>query len=45
MVRWLGHEEAAEALLERIENVCEAGVKTKYLGGIYNVRGHGCGVG
>ena len=33
MVRWLGHKEAAEALLDCIENVCEAGIKTKDLGG------------
>ena len=33
MVRWLGHEEEAEGLLHCIENVCEAGTKTKDLGG------------
>ena len=33
MMRWLGHEEAAEGLLHCIENVCEAGIKTKDLGG------------
>ena len=33
MVRWLGHEEAAEGLLNCIESVCEAGIKTKDLGG------------
>ena len=33
MVRWLGHESAAESLLECVENVCEAGIKTKDLGG------------
>lgn len=33
MVRWLGHESAAESLLECVENVCEAGVKTLDLGG------------
>lgn len=33
MVRWLGHEAAAESLLECVENVCEAGVKTPDLGG------------
>lgn len=33
MVRWLGHEEAAEGLLRCVENVCEAGVKTRDLGG------------
>lgn len=34
MVRWLGHEAAAESLLECVEKVCEAGVKTPDLGGI-----------
>lgn len=38
MVRWLGHEEAAESLLECIENVCEAGIKTKDLGGTANTK-------
>lgn len=33
MIRWLGHEDAAEGLLSCIENVCEAGTKTKDLGG------------
>lgn len=33
MLRWLGAEEVAERLLEYIENVCEAGIKTKDLGG------------
>ena len=33
MVRWLGHDAAAESLLECVENVCEAGVKTPDLGG------------
>lgn len=33
MVRWLGHEDAADSLLECVENVCEAGVKTRDLGG------------
>ena len=33
MIRWLGHEDAAESLLNCIENVCEAGIKTKDLGG------------
>lgn len=33
MVRWLGHEVAADSLLECVENVCEAGVKTPDLGG------------
>lgn len=38
MVRWLGHEEAAEVLLDCIENVCEAGTKTKDLGGTATTR-------
>ncbi|KAL9604152.1 MAG: hypothetical protein Q9219_000740 [cf. Caloplaca sp. 3 TL-2023] len=33
MVRWLGHEKAADDLIECVENVCERGVKTKDLGG------------
>lgn len=33
MVRWLGHDAAAESLLECVEKVCEAGVKTPDLGG------------
>lgn len=33
MVRWLGHEAAAESLLECVENVYEAGVKIPDLGG------------
>ncbi|MCJ1463116.1 hypothetical protein MMC07_001721 [Pseudocyphellaria aurata] len=33
MVRWLGHDEAAESLLDCVEKVCEAGVKTPDLGG------------
>lgn len=33
MMRWLGHEAAAESLLECVENVCEAGIKTPDLGG------------
>jgi len=33
MVRWLGQEEAADKFMECIENVCEAGVRTKDLGG------------
>ncbi|KAL8935181.1 MAG: hypothetical protein Q9216_005551 [Gyalolechia sp. 2 TL-2023] len=33
MVRWLGHEEAADSLMECVENVCERGIKTKDLGG------------
>ncbi|KAL8827818.1 MAG: hypothetical protein Q9191_002954 [Dirinaria sp. TL-2023a] len=33
MLRWLGHRDAAESLLECVENVCEAGIKTKDLGG------------
>jgi isocitrate/isopropylmalate dehydrogenase len=33
MVKWLGHEEAAEGLLTCVENICEAGVKMRDLGG------------
>lgn len=33
MIRWLGQEEAADGLMECIENVCEKGIKTKDLGG------------
>ncbi|KAL8929316.1 MAG: hypothetical protein Q9208_001399 [Pyrenodesmia sp. 3 TL-2023] len=33
MVRWLGHEKAADGLMECVENVCERGVMTKDLGG------------
>jgi tartrate dehydrogenase len=33
MVRWLGEEEAAETLMEAVENVMGAGIKTKDLGG------------
>jgi len=33
MVRWLGHEEAGMGLMTCVENVCEAGIKTKDLGG------------
>ena len=33
MIRWLGQEEAADGLMECIENVCEKGIKTRDLGG------------
>lgn len=33
MMKWWGHEEAAEGLLTPVENLCEAGVKTRDLGG------------
>jgi len=33
MVRWLGQEEVADKFMECIENVCEAGTRTKDLGG------------
>jgi len=36
MVRWLGFEEAADGLITCIENVTEAGMKTKDLGGSSN---------
>ena len=35
MLRWLGEEEAAELLMECIENVTENGVKTPDLGGMH----------
>ena len=38
MVRWLGHEDAADTLLDCIENVCEAGIKTTDLGGTATTR-------
>ncbi|KAL8665694.1 MAG: hypothetical protein Q9202_002004 [Teloschistes flavicans] len=38
MVRWLGHEEAANGLIECIENTCEKGIKTKDLGGSANTK-------
>lgn len=33
MLTWLGQEEAAKQLMECVENVCEAGIVTKDLGG------------
>ena len=33
MVRWLGHEEAADGLLECVENITQLGCKTRDLGG------------
>ncbi|KIX04171.1 tartrate dehydrogenase [Rhinocladiella mackenziei CBS 650.93] len=33
MVRWLGQEEAADLLMEAVENVLDRGVKTRDLGG------------
>jgi tartrate dehydrogenase len=38
MVRWLGYENAADGLMKCIENVTEAGVKTKDLGGDKNTK-------
>ena len=38
MVRWLGQEDAAEGLLHCVENVCEAGIMTKDLGGTANTK-------
>lgn len=38
MVRWLGHEEAADKLMEAIENVTAFGIKTKDLGGDQNTK-------
>jgi tartrate dehydrogenase len=36
MVRWVGEEKAADALMKAIENVTKAGIKTKDLGGEKN---------
>ena len=33
MLRWLGHREEADGLLECVENVCESGIRTRDLGG------------
>ena len=33
MIRWLGHDGAADGLMKCVENVCEMGVKTQDLGG------------
>lgn len=38
MVRWLGHEEAADGLMECIENTCEKGIKTRDLDGSANTK-------
>jgi isocitrate/isopropylmalate dehydrogenase len=38
MVRWLGEEKTADALMQAIENVTEAGIKTKDLGGNANTK-------
>ena len=38
MIRWLGEEDAAETLMEAVENVMGAGVKTKDLGGQANTK-------
>lgn len=38
MVRWLGLEDAADVLMKAIENVTEAGVSTKDLGGSHNTK-------
>ncbi|KAL8724211.1 MAG: hypothetical protein Q9166_008077 [cf. Caloplaca sp. 2 TL-2023] len=38
MVRWLGHEEAADGLMQCVENVCERGTTTKDLGGSASTR-------
>lgn len=38
MVRWLGEEKAANSLMQAIENVTAAGVKTKDLGGEKNTK-------
>jgi isocitrate/isopropylmalate dehydrogenase len=33
MVRWLGEEQAADGLMEAVENVTERGIRTRDLGG------------
>ncbi|KAL8746035.1 MAG: hypothetical protein Q9190_001902 [Brigantiaea leucoxantha] len=33
MLRWLGHENTADGVMECVENVCEAGIKTEDLSG------------
>ncbi|KAL8866337.1 MAG: hypothetical protein Q9174_006366 [Haloplaca sp. 1 TL-2023] len=33
MIRWLGHGDAADELMQCVENVCEKGIKTRDLGG------------
>ena len=33
MIRWLGHDRAADGLMKCIGNVRECGIKTKELGG------------
>lgn len=33
MIRWLGHDKAADGLMNCVENVCEHGIKTRDLGG------------
>jgi isocitrate/isopropylmalate dehydrogenase len=33
MLKWLGEEDAAELLMQSLENVTESGVRTKDLGG------------
>ena len=38
MTRWLGEEDAAETLMEAVENVMGAGIKTKDLGGEANTK-------
>lgn len=38
MLRWLGEEQAADKLIECIEQVCENGIKTKDLAGTANTK-------
>lgn len=38
MLDWLGEAEAAKDLMQAVEAVCEAGIKTKDLGGTANTR-------
>lgn len=33
MLKWLGEKEAGDLLLDAVENVCEAGIMTRDLGG------------
>ena len=33
MLAWLGEQEAADVLMQAVENVCESGVTTRDLGG------------
>jgi len=39
MVRWVGEEKGADALMKAVENVMARGIKTKDLGGSENTKG------